>query len=64
MREPHIILVMENESYFKDKSIESVEDIAHCHKDGSLMIFDSFDDAKDYQEEHTISGRVAELPTF
>lgn len=42
--------------------ISSLEEIAICDSNGALKVWDSFDEAKDYQEDHGISGQVIELP--
>lgn len=42
-------------------SITEMDDFIWCNPDGKPMIFDSFDQAKEFQEEHEISGRVVEL---
>lgn len=63
MREPHIILTMQDENSL-NPPITDVDDIAVTDDFGALKIFDSFDEAKEYQEEHTISGMVVELPTY
>lgn len=42
--------------------ITCIADIAVTHASNDLMIFNSFDEAKEYQEKHCVSGQVIELP--
>jgi hypothetical protein len=62
--EKWIILQMLKPNRFKSE-ITELEDIAVCDMmDGHLLIFNSLDDAAEYQEEHGISGQCVELPIY
>lgn len=41
-----------------------ISDIIVTNEDGTMMIFDSLDEASIYQEEHDISGECFELPCY
>ncbi len=46
-------------------SIYDLEDLAECHAlNGQLLIFDSLDEASNYQEEYGISGQCISLPIY
>jgi hypothetical protein len=45
--------------------INSIQEIAVCHpKSSMLIVFDSLDDASNYQEDRGISGQCVELPIY
>ena len=65
MNEKWIILTMQDENILVPKNpITEVEDIAACDDDGILLIFDSLDLARDYQDDKCINGRCVELPIY
>jgi hypothetical protein len=60
--EKWIIIYMLNKNLFKNK-IFDLSDIAVCDDlDESLLVFDSLEDASNYQEKYEISGQCVELP--
>ena len=62
--EKWIILYMLNKSVFKSK-IFDLSDIAVCDDlKENLLVFQSLDEASNYQEKHGISGQCVELPIF
>lgn len=44
--------------------ITEVDDIAVTDADGVLIIFNSFDEAADYQDDNAINGQCVELPLY
>tara|TARA_R110002020_G_scaffold475112_1_gene708611 strand:+ start:6217 stop:6411 length:195 start_codon:yes stop_codon:yes gene_type:complete len=63
--EKWIILKMLDPNILVSKNpITDVEDIAVIDIDGALMIFDSLEDASEYQEDWGISGQCIELPLY
>jgi hypothetical protein len=46
-------------------AITDLDEIAVCHPvNGNLMVFDSLDEASNYQEEWGISGQCVSLPIY
>jgi hypothetical protein len=62
--EKWIILIMQHVNYLHDIPLTLIEEIAVCNDDGELMMFDTMDEAFDYQDLHTIDGQVIELPIY
>jgi len=58
---PHIILVMHTL-----KSLKGVQSmyLIEGNEDGEPYIFNSFEDAKKYQDDKAIDGRVVEIPIY
>ena len=44
--------------------ITEVDDIAACDRDNVLIIFNSFDEAADHQDDEGINGQIVELPLY
>jgi hypothetical protein len=62
--EKWIILYMQKERLFKNKVFD-LQDVAVCDDlHGNLLVFDSLDQASNYQEDHGISGQCIELPIY
>ena len=59
--EPHVILVMQSL-----KSLRAIESmyLIESNEDGEAYIFNSFEEAKDYQDLHAIDGRCVALPIY
>lgn len=61
----YILLTMQEVSWLVAKNpITEVNDIAATDDDGVLLIFNTFDEAVNYQEQHGISGQIVELPLY
>lgn len=58
---PHIILIMQ-ENYLIP--IDFMDDLCVCKDDGSVMVFGSLESADSYREQHSIDGKIVELPTY
>jgi nitrate/TMAO reductase-like tetraheme cytochrome c subunit len=59
-----IILKMLHPLQFK-MVINQINEIAVCHpKSSMLKVFDTLEEASNYQEEHGISGQCVELPIY
>jgi len=58
---PHIILIMQEKDFTQ---IDFVDDLCVCNIEGSVMIFPDLESAVSYRDEHTIDGKVVELPVY
>ena len=44
--------------------IDWVDHLCVCDKNGSVKIFSDLETAVSYRDEHTIDGKVVELPVY
>ena len=58
---PHIILIMQDKDF---TPIDWVDHLCVCDKNGSVKIFSDLETAVSYRDEHTIDGKVVELPVY
>ena len=62
--QPHIILCMNKLEVFKEGEIVPGYYLFECDADDNVIIFKSFDEAKKYQDDNAVDGRVVPLPIY
>jgi hypothetical protein len=61
---PHIILCMNKIDVFKEGKIIPSYYLFESDTDDNVMIFKNFNEAKKYQDDNAVDGRVVPLPIY
>ena len=58
---PHIILIMQDKDF---TPIDFIDQLCVCNEEGSVTVFPDLESAVNYRDDHTIDGKVVELPIY